>query len=195
MLANIIDDLVARGWSVQPHFLSQSLTTQLATECRARHAAGELLPAGIGRGDDKLLNESIRSDSILWLEPSQSATCDQYLATIDELRQTLNRELFLGLEDLESHFAVYAPGGFYQRHLDRFRDDDRRTVTVVLYLNDPDWSEADGGQLRMYLPEGERDVLPTGGTLVCFMSDQIPHEVLPARRQRLALTGWIRRRV
>ncbi|KHL67780.1 MULTISPECIES: 2OG-Fe(II) oxygenase [Pseudomonas] len=195
MLANIIDDLVARGWSVQPHFLANSLTLQLATECRARHAAGELLPAAIGRGDGKLINESIRSDSILWLEPGQSAACDEYLAAIDALRLTLNRELFLGLEDLESHFAVYAPGGFYQRHLDRFRDDDRRTVTVVVYLNDPDWCEADGGQLRMYLPEGERDILPEGGTLVCFMSDRIPHEVLPARRQRLALTGWIRRRI
>lgn len=195
MLANIIDDLVARGWTIQPRFLSQSLTAQLAQECRKRHAAGELTPAGIGRGDGKLVNEGIRSDSILWLEAGQSDAGDSYLATIDELRQAINRELFLGLEDLESHFAVYPPGGFYQRHLDRFRDDDRRTVTVVLYLNDPDWCEADGGAMRMHLPEGERDVLPLGGTLVCFMSDQIEHEVLPARRQRLALTGWIRRRV
>lgn len=195
MLANIIDDLVAHGWSLQPHFLSKALTTQLAEECRARYAAGELLPAGVGRGDGKLINEAIRSDSILWVESGQSTACDQYLTTLEDLRQTLNRELFLGLEDFECHFAVYAPGGFYQRHLDRFRDDDRRTVTVVCYLNDPDWSEADGGHLRMYLPKGERDVLPLGGTLVCFMSDQIPHEVLPACRQRLALTGWMRRRI
>ncbi|HLV17242.1 MAG TPA: 2OG-Fe(II) oxygenase [Pseudomonas sp.] len=194
VLANIIDDLVARGWSLQPGFISQSLTTQLAHECRARYAAGELIPAGIGRGDGKLINESIRSDSILWVDPGQSEACDLYLQAIDELRLTINRELFLGLEDLECHFAVYPPGGFYQRHLDRFRDDDRRTVTVVMYLNDPDWSEADGGQLRMYLPEGERDVVPVGGLLACFMSDRIPHEVLPARRERLALTGWLRRR-
>lgn len=194
MQANIIDDLVERGWSIQPGFVSQSLTMQLASECRARHAAGEMAPAGIGRGDGKLVNESIRSDSILWLEPGQSEACDLYLQAIDELRLTLNQELFLGLEDAECHFAVYSPGGYYQRHLDRFRDDDRRTVTVVLYLNDADWCEEDGGALRMYLPEGERDVLPLGGTLVCFMSDQIPHEVLPARRPRLALTGWIRRR-
>jgi len=194
VLANIIDDLVALGWSLQPGFISPSLTTQLARECRARHAAGELTPAGIGRGDGRLVNESIRSDSILWLDPGQSEACDRYLRTIDELRLTINRELFLGLVDLECHFALYPPGGFYQRHLDRFRDDDRRTVTVVLYLNDADWCAADGGALRMYLPEGERDILPLGGTLVCFMSDRIPHEVLPARRPRLALTGWIRRR-
>lgn len=194
MLANIIDDLVARGWSLQPGFVSQSLTMQLARECRERHAAGEMAPAGIGRGDGKLINEHIRSDSILWLDPGQSEDCDLYLQSIDALRLAINRELFLGLEDLECHFAVYPPGGFYQKHLDRFRDDDRRTVTVVLYLNDADWCDADGGALRMHLPEGDRDVPPLGGTLVCFMSDQIPHEVLPARRPRLALTGWIRRR-
>ena len=39
-----------------------------------------------------------------------------------------------------------------------------------------------------------RDVLPVAGTLVCFLSDRFDHEVLPATRERLALTGWFRRR-
>ena len=34
----------------------------------------------------------------------------------------LNRDLFLGLEDFESHFAMYPPGAFYLKHVDRFRD-------------------------------------------------------------------------
>jgi SM-20-related protein len=38
------------------------------------------------------------------------------------------------------------------------------------------------------------DVLPEGGTLVAFLSERFQHEVLPARRERLALTGWFRRR-
>ena len=38
------------------------------------------------------------------------------------------------------------------------------------------------------------DVLPRGGTLVVFLSDRFPHEVLPARRERLSLAGWFRRR-
>ena len=39
-----------------------------------------------------------------------------------------------------------------------------------------------------------RDVLPEGGTLVCFLSQRFWHEVLPARRERLSLTGWFRGR-
>lgn len=194
LLAPIIDDLVTHGWSQQPVFLPQTLTAELAQECRARSIAGELAPAAIGRGGGQIVNEGIRSDHILWLEAGQSAAGDQYLALLNELRQALNRELFLGLEELECHFALYPPGGYYLRHLDRFRDDDCRTVTVVAYLNAPDWLPKHGGALRLHLPDGPQDVVPLGGTLICFMSDRIEHEVLPATRPRLSLTGWFRRR-
>lgn len=193
-LLQLIDDLAERGWSQQTDFLPQSLTARLAEECRARAAAGQLNPAGVGRAAGQVVNEGIRGDHILWLEPGQSEAGDQYLAAMDVLRQTLNRQFFLGLEDLECHFAFYAPGAYYLRHLDRFRDDDLRTVTVVLYLND-DWQAGEGGALRLYLGDGStRDVLPEAGTLACFLSGDFPHEVLPATRDRLSLTGWFRRR-
>ena len=35
--------------------------------------------------------------------------------------------------------------------------------------------------------------MPEGGTLVCFLSDRFHHEVLPARRERLSITGWFTR--
>jgi SM-20-related protein len=43
----------------------------------------------------------------------------------------------------------------------------------------------------MYVPDGPVDILPLAGRLVCFRSDQIEHEVLPATRERLSLTGWL----
>ena len=113
---------------------------------------------------------------------------------MDSLREAMNRGLYLGLEDFESHFALYPPGAFYLKHVDRFRDDDRRMVSAVIYLND-DWLPEHGGQLRMYLAEDvEHDVVPIGGCLVVFLSGEVPHEVLPATRERLSLTGWFRRR-
>lgn len=113
---------------------------------------------------------------------------------MDGLRQAINQGLFLGLEDFECHFALYPPGAFYKRHLDRFRDDDRRMVSAVLYLNEG-WQPEDGGQLRMFLDgDREHDVQPRAGTLVVFLSGDVPHEVLPAGRERLSLTGWFRRR-
>jgi len=194
LLLHIVDDLADPGWTQQSVFLPLALTEALAEECRARAAAGELTPAAIGRGEQQLVTESVRGDYTSWLEPGQCASGDAYLTLMESLRLLLNRELFLGLEELECHFALYPPGAFYQRHLDRFRDDDSRTVTVVLYLNE-EWQPDEGGELRLYLPDGRaRDLMPLGGSLACFMSADFPHEVLPATRERLSLTGWFRRR-
>lgn len=190
----IIDDLAASGWSLQSSFLSNDVTRELADECRRRYAEGALAPAGVGRGEEQAVREGIRGDHIHWLEEGQAEVCDAYLALMDELRQMLNRELFLGLEEFECHFALYPPGAFYQTHLDRFRDDDSRCVSAVLYLN-PNWQPADGGELRMHFADGStRDIPPQAGDLLIFMSGDFPHEVLVTRSDRMSLTGWFRRR-
>ena len=192
--AVIIDDLATQGWSLLPGFADQTLTAELAQECRARVKNGALSPARVGRGAGQEIREAIRGDQIEWLEPGQSAPTDAYLQLIDGLRLALNQQLFLGLDSYESHFAFYPAGAFYKKHLDRFRDDDRRTVSVVLYLNEQ-WQDDFGGELRLHLPDGEtRDVRPDAGSLVVFMSADMPHEVLPATRERLSLAGWFRRR-
>ena len=192
--STIIDDLAERGWSLQSAFLAHDVTQKLADECRRRYAEGTLAPAGVGRGEEQAVREGIRGDHIHWLEEGQAEVCDAYLALMDELRQTLNRELFLGLEEFECHFALYQPGAFYQTHLDRFRDDDSRCVTAVIYLN-PDWQPADGGELRMHFADGSSlDIPPLAGDLLMFLSGDFPHEVLVTQADRLSLTGWFRRR-
>lgn len=194
LLTRIVDDLAEQGWSLQPQFIAPSLTLELAEECRKRAAQGALAPAGVGRGAQQQIREGVRGDQIQWLEAGQAAACDQYLRVFDQLRVALNKGLYLGLEDFEGHFALYPPGAFYQKHVDRFRDDDRRAVSAVFYLNQ-DWLAEQGGALRLYLPNGEtRDVLPQAGSLLVFLSADMPHEVLPATRERLSLTGWFRRR-
>ena len=66
----------------------------------------------------------------------------------------------------------------------------------MLYLND-DWGQNDGGELQLYdrqLPEQAcARVLPEGGRMVMFMSEEIPHEVLIAGRTRYSLACWFRR--
>ena len=194
LLLRIVDDLATQGWSQQNIFLPLGLTQELAAECHKRAAEGELAPAAVGRGPTSEIREGIRGDRIQWIEPGQALACDSYLQLMDSLREALNRGLYLGLEDFESHFALYPPGAFYLRHVDRFRDDDRRMVSAVVYLNDA-WLPEHGGQLRMYLNGGaEHDVVPVGGCLVVFLSGEVPHEVMPATRNRLSLTGWFRRR-
>lgn len=188
------DDLHRHGWSRHDGFLSSALAGQLAAQCvQARHD-GRMKLAGTGSGRTPGVHGNIRGDSIAWLEEGQSEACDQYLGLMEGLRQQMNRELFLGLDEYESHFALYAPGAFYRTHLDRFRDDDQRTVSVVIYLNDS-WLPGQGGALRLH-PEGESpiDILPEAGRMVMFLSAEMLHEVLPTVRERLSLAGWFRRR-
>lgn len=192
--SSLIDDLATHGWAVQAECLPVAVTAELAAECRHCAARGALTPAAIGRGEAQTVREGIRGDQILWLEPGQSAACDRYLSFMDALRQALNRSLFLGLEEFECHFAHYPPGAFYSTHLDRFRDDDRRMVSTVLYLNH-DWQPGDGGELRLHLPGGAPiDIGPRAATLALFLSGEVPHEVLPTACDRLSLTGWFKRR-
>lgn len=190
----LLDDLAEQGWAIVANALPADLTLELAQECRARENQGALQPAGVGRGSAHGVQEGVRGDHIQWLEPGQCAAGDRYLGMLDDLRGQLNQALYLGLEDYEGHFALYPPGTFYQKHLDRFRDDDRRAVSAVFYLNS-DWQPEQGGALRLYLADGrELDVLPEAGTLVLFLSADLAHAVLPATRERLSLTGWLRRR-
>jgi SM-20-related protein len=191
---NIADNLVEHGWSQQNIFLPEDLTLALAAECSVLTAAGALKLVGVGRGATPALGTGIRSDRILWLKSGQSVACDRYLQIMETLRVALNRSLFLGLDEYESHFAFYAPGTSYLKHLDRFRDDDCRTVSAVIYLNH-DWLPEQGGALRLH-PHGRctEDIAPLGSRLVLFLSADMLHEVLPATRDRLSLAGWFRRR-
>ncbi len=195
MLDSVVAGLAGSGWCLVPGFLSEAETGALRDECRQAFAAGSFHAAGVGKGQAAVRAE-IRGDHIQWVDESRAGPAlHAALARLETLRQMVNQTLFMGLFDAELHFAVYPAGAGYRRHLDRFRDDDRRTLTAILYLNEP-WSPEDGGQLRFWAESGEEpmDILPTGGTLVTFLSDRFWHEVLPARRQRLSLTGWFRRR-
>jgi SM-20-related protein len=194
----VADALAGRGYGLVPSFLSDATIAALRGAAIARHEAGAFRAARVGRADRATRAPGLRGDAILWLEPDDAEPAvGAALAALHALRATLNRELYLGLEALEAHFAVYPPGASYGVHVDRFRDDDARAVSVVLYLNDA-WTAEDGGALRLHLERaGEpqyRDVAPEGGTLAVFLADRFPHEVLPARRARYSLTGWFRRR-
>jgi SM-20-related protein len=189
-----------QGWVVVPDFLNNEEVADLTAGLMQEWHAGRLRPAGVGHGTGRQVRQDIRGDRILWLDEAAATPAQQtYLSRMDALRTAINQETFLGLFDLESHFAIYPADSFYRKHLDRFRDDSARTVSCILYLN-RDWSPHDGGQLRLYLepgPQGEGDyidVAPAVGTLVVFLSDRFWHEVLPTRRERMSLTGWFRTR-
>jgi SM-20-related protein len=187
----IIDGLAERGFAIVDHFLSGLEVGQILETDEFQNSKLQFKRAGIGKQQDKKISEGIRGDYIHWIEPDGAPACIiRYFDRLHEIIQHANRSLYLSLKDCEIHMTIYPAGTFYKRHLDQFKSDDHRKLSVICYLN-VGWREAQGGQLRMYLPQGPLDVFPLAGRLVCFRSDQIEHEVLPATHDRLSLTGWL----
>ena len=194
VLERISDRIGREGWVAMPSFIEPGMTTALRDECARLAAEGSFHDAAIGSGADRQVVANVRADQILWLERSGSSEAQkECLDRFEEIRLKLNQELQLGLFEFECHFARYAPGAFYRKHLDQFSRDPRRRLSSILYLNS-NWQAEDGGELRLYLERkpvsGHVDIKPEGATLVLFLSDRFPHEVLPAKRERLSLTGW-----
>ncbi len=123
----------------------------------------------------------------------QNGAQNEYLRLLDAVRIDLNRELFLGLQSIEAHYALYEPGGFYKKHVDSLKGQRNRVVSTVTYLT-PGWRAEDSGHLVLY--DGADNeltrILPAAGTLAIFMSEDIPHEVLPPARARCSIAGWFR---
>ncbi|WP_232802306.1 2OG-Fe(II) oxygenase [Alloalcanivorax mobilis] len=185
---------MARHFAVAPGYFPPHLIRALRREALLRDRRDEFQVAGIGRRQDHQHNRRVRRDRTRWLDGSTLAQC-RLLEELEQLRLAVNRALFLGLFDLEAHFALYDPGAYYRRHLDAFNGNNGRVLSVVLYLNDR-WQAEEGGRLRIW-PDNNAlhpatEVMPSAGTLVCFLSDRIPHEVLEAHRQRISIAGWFR---
>ena len=196
-LDRILEDLATTGRSVQPDFLPRADVQALREESFELWRTGAFRQAGIGAGAEFGVRAEIRSDRILWLQEPYTDAQRRYLDELERLRLAINQALYLGLFSFEGHLAVYPPGSFYKKHLDRFQKTGHRVVSCLLYLNDG-WKPEDGGQLRLYdgseEDAGYQDVLPEGGNFVIFLSSSVYHEVLPAHRERVSLTGWFRTR-
>ena len=149
---------------------------------------------GDGDGDGSLRESAVRGGSVCWLDASMPIG-QTFVRWMDGLRVSLNRDLFLGLDSFDAHYAHYPVGASYGTHVDRHRHSNARVVSAVFYLN-PDWPADAGGELVIY---DEHDsprltLAPEGGTLVLFMSDETPHEAKKATRERWSIAGWFRTR-
>ena len=188
----IAQDLENQGYSIRHGALPEGLAMSLF-EHQQDLASKAFKKAGIGRGENYLENEFVRTDEICWINGDAEAG-KNWLDWSANLQSFLNRRLFLGLFSFESHFAHYRPGDYYKRHYDAFRGEANRVLSVVAYFNS-DWTVADGGELVLYKDDHDKQgvkVMPLFGTLVTFLSEEFPHEVLAAKRDRHSIAGWFR---
>jgi len=193
----IADQLSARGFFIGPQFFSKTDIYELRSDFEQARALGKFRRAGVGKGAEFAVQDQIRRDEIMWIDRASANSIQAHLLNrIDEFRQVMNGPPhYMGLSEFEGHYAHYPAGGFYQRHLDQLKGDSSRVLSMILYLNES-WQFQHGGQLRLYLPPGNEsafvDVEPRAGTLVCFLSADFEHEVLPSYADRFSFTGWFK---
>jgi SM-20-related protein len=187
---DLIESLSADGVAVRDRFLSASQLEALNECATARRERGDFAQARIGAGRALQRRADIRGDSICWLEEPLFPAERELFALFEKARLSLNQGLFLGLYDLEQHYACYPAGSGYARHVDQPRSHGARRLSSIVYLNE-NWQTADGGALRCLDDRGDfREIEPVGGRLVLFLTEGREHEVLRTSRERLSITGW-----
>lgn len=220
-----LEHLAEHGFLVAENFLSDELYEELQNDVQTLRKGGRFHVAKIGH------DGMIQDENTPFKDIRHSETCFIGKMADDELTKCQARsELYnilgklkteletnahvksgsqtknipaLDKETEELMYAYYPQGGYYRRHRDAEPGSasNWRKYSFLLYLNDKDWKQQDGGQLRIHrdsgddqLPAGELpnfiDVQPKAGTLVLFRSDQCPHEVIDTHRDRVAIVGW-----
>ena len=180
----ILDDLDQHGFAIIDDAYSGDYVHQLIEECTAN--LNRFREAAIQNG----VISKIRSDHILWLHPELHIS-NQHVQSLFSLGQELNRAFYLGIRDVEAHFACYNSGEFYALHRDNPQGKNGRMISAVYYLHE-DWQDSWGGELHLQDKNDIWHVLkPKPNRIALFQSDLL-HEVLEAKHQRLSITGWLR---
>jgi SM-20-related protein len=187
------EELMSGGIAVHDGFICAQRVGELIRCAGRRRDRGDFAGARIGADHRSQLRGEIRGDRTCWFAAPLFAEEHALLGDLERLRLDLNRGGYLGLFDLELHYAWYAPGTGYARHVDQPQGRDQRKVSLVLYLNDA-WTPDAGGELRIFDGNEAHDIEPIAGRLVCFLTEGREHAVLTTRRDRLSITGWFRQR-
>lgn len=151
--------------------------------------------AQIGRSNTEASKtKSIRSDRIRWVE-LESLLPDAH-RVIEQIRNELNENLFLGIQQFESHLAHYEDGQFYDFHFDEHQSGfafTSRAVSMVVYLN-KNWLPEHQGRLLIKSDQRQIAIEPTWNRAILFDSKKILHAVEKSLAPRHSLTGWFRNR-
>ena len=180
----ILDDLDQHGFSIVDDAYSSEYQHAVSQECLSH--LNEFRNAAIQNG----VVNNIRSDHILWLQ-HEFQISHLHIQTLQQFSQILNRAFYLGIKDVEAHFACYHAGEFYTLHRDNPQDKNGRMISSVYYLHGQ-WQTDWGGELRLQDKHGQWHIIqPKPNRMALFQSDLL-HEVLISKQQRLSITAWLR---
>lgn len=197
-------DLTKDDFAFSDTLIDQDFCKALSQTSDLLNYQGHFKNAKTGGPANLSENHSIRGDKIFWLEPEmENPICRQFLELLKQMQTQLNQELFLGLKEVECHFARYEAGLGYDRHMDRQLNShmnpqngsSKRILTFILYLNEG-WLPHHSGELVVFQPDNQNEICykvePKIGRFVLFLSEIWPHQVLASTTLRKSLTGWFR---
>lgn len=180
----ILDDLDQHGFTIIDHAYSAEYGLQLVAECTSN--LNRFREAAIQNG----VISNIRSDHILWIN-EELTIAQQHIDALKQLSQILNYSFYLGIQDVEAHFACYNAGEFYALHRDNPQGKNGRMISTVYYLHQ-EWQDDWGGKLHLQDKNNVWHTIdPQPNSIAMFQSDLL-HEVLEAKHQRLSITAWLR---
>ena len=180
----MIEDLDQQGFSIIDEVYSQDYIYALVAECTSH--LNQFREAAIQNG----VMSKIRSDHILWIN-EDLAKAQQHIKTLQNLGEELNRAFFLGIREVEAHFACYNAGEFYALHRDNPQGKNGRVISAVYYLHE-DWQADWGGELRLQDKNDQWHIIPPKPNRIALFQSDLLHEVLKAKHQRLSITAWLR---
>ncbi|MFC4892109.1 2OG-Fe(II) oxygenase [Pseudofrancisella aestuarii] len=186
----IISEYLNNGYSIVENWLENDETDLLRKELATLNKEDKFRKSAVGNRLSETIEKSIRGDFIFWLDETKYANA--FFLKTNDFVNYLNKTCFAGIISKEFHYAIYPTGTFYKKHIDTFQNDDRRVISIVCYLN-KNWTINNGGELKLYLKDGTKEISPTNGKIIIFDSKTIEHEVLPVLSgKRLSITGWLK---
>lgn len=185
-----IDTLAEQDYVCIDNFLPEETYSLIEAFFNEQDENERFKKAAIGALADKKIVSEIRGDYTYWIDRKRDESLSPYFDLVDETIAKLNRFCYLSLAGYEFHLTYYPPGSFYKKHVDQFKGRRNRMISMIIYFNE-DWKPGDGGELKMYKPEGEELVNPIRNRCVLFRSETVEHEVLETLTGRKSVTGWL----
>ncbi|TCB61524.1 2OG-Fe(II) oxygenase [Acinetobacter terrae] len=180
----IVEDLDQQGFTIIDNVYPQDYVLALAEECTSN--LNRFRDAAIQSG----VVSKIRSDHILWIS-DELEIAQHHIETLKKISQLLNRNFYLGIQEVEAHFACYNAREYYALHRDNPQGKNGRIISTVYYLHE-DWQDDWGGELHLEDKNGQwHTIQPKPNRIAMFQSDLL-HEVIKAKHQRLSITAWLR---
>ena len=165
----LIASFIENNIGICNHFLSDELSNHLKQNLVELFDDKLLMAAGTGNAEKFNHNNSVRSDSIYWLDRRHDNMYENdFFDHIEGFIKYLNMSCYAGITACEFHYSLYEKGSFYKKHLDQFQNNSSRQYSLISYLN-ADWQTKDGGELMIYQKENNQTISPTSNTHSSFM--------------------------